>query len=161
MVDINAPSTVKQRGFGHGGLRLVLLTLIAQQPRHGYDLIKAVEALTAGHYRPSAGMIYPLLNQLVEQALIQADSSTKLETKRQVYGITPQGEQFLVQESARVSDIFERVKQRAKQPVQVTRALENFKLALKLKLKEQVLSQQQANELVEILDDALQRIEQL
>lgn len=161
MVDINAPSTVKQRGFGHGGLRLVLLTLIAQQPRHGYDLIKAVEALTAGHYRPSAGMIYPLLNQLVEQALIQADSSTDLESKRQVYGITPQGEQFLVQESARVSDIFERVKQRAKQPVQVTRALENFKLALKLKLKEQVLSPQQANELAEILDDTVQRIEQL
>ncbi|XID75762.1 PadR family transcriptional regulator [Alkanindiges sp. WGS2144] len=151
----------KQRGFGHGGLRLVLLTLIDQQPSHGYELIKAIEALTAGHYRPSAGMVYPLLNQLVEQGFIVSQAGSSLESKKQVYAITSAGQQLLQQEAERLEHILTRVRQRARQPVSVTRAIENFKLAVRLKLSEQVLSAEQAMGLAEILDETARKIEQL
>ena len=52
------------RMFGSGELRLVLLKLIADEPRHGYDLIRAIEELTGGDYAPSPGVVYPTLTML-------------------------------------------------------------------------------------------------
>lgn len=166
MTEHSVPSTGRHRGFGHGGLRLVLLKLIAEQPRHGYELIKAIEALTAGHYRPSAGMVYPLLNQLREQGLIAQASTTgavdsAAESKKQPYAITPAGQHMLEREAQRILHIFERVEQRARQPVQVTRAIENFKFAVKQKLSDTILTPAQAAQLAAILDETIQRIEQL
>jgi Transcriptional regulator PadR-like family len=54
------------RIFGPGDLRLVLLSLIGEQPRHGYELIKAVEDLFGGGYSPSPGSVYPILTLLEE-----------------------------------------------------------------------------------------------
>ena len=56
--------------FGRGDLRLVLLALIEQEPRHGYDLIKVMEERSAGHYSPSPGVIYPALAMLADEGLI-------------------------------------------------------------------------------------------
>lgn len=151
----------KQRGFGHGGLRLVILNLISEQPRHGYDLIKAIELLTAGHYRPSAGMVYPLLNQLVEQGLIQGQSCVEDDGKKIKYEITTRGSQTLLDEATRVDSIFYRLSQRAKQPAPVIRAIENFKYAIRNKLTDETLSPEQANRFAEILDHAVQQIEKL
>ena len=53
-----------RRMFDAGELRLVLLKLIADQPRHGYDLIRAIEEMTHGVYAPSPGVIYPTLTLL-------------------------------------------------------------------------------------------------
>lgn len=161
MSESTLPTGSKQRGFGHGGLRLVLLSLINEQPRHGYDLIKGVEVLTSGHYRPSAGMVYPLLNQLAEQGLIHTEANASEDNKKQRYAIQQAGQKLLADESARVEYIFAKVRQRAKQPVQVTRAIENFKLAVRLRLGNEVLTPAQANQLTEILDHAVRQIEQL
>src|SRR5215213_8788664 len=54
----------RKRMFEGGELRLVLLKLIADEPRHGYELIKAIEDLTEGEYSPSPGVVYPALNML-------------------------------------------------------------------------------------------------
>jgi hypothetical protein len=54
------------RFFAHGDLRLVILHLIADKPRHGYELIKAIEEQVAGAYSPSPGVIYPTLTLLEE-----------------------------------------------------------------------------------------------
>ena len=54
------------RLFAHGDLRLVILHLIAEQPRHGYDIIKAIEDQVGGAYSPSAGVVYPTLTMLEE-----------------------------------------------------------------------------------------------
>ena len=54
------------RFFAHGDLRLVLLNLIAEKPRHGYELIKAIEEAAGGAYSPSPGVIYPTLTLLEE-----------------------------------------------------------------------------------------------
>ena len=54
------------RMFGHGDLKLLLLALIEQQPRHGYELIRIIEDMFHGHYSPSPGAIYPTLTMLEE-----------------------------------------------------------------------------------------------
>ena len=57
--------------FGQGELRLALLKLVADQPRHGYELIKAIEELTGGDYAPSPGAVYPTLQLLADEGLIE------------------------------------------------------------------------------------------
>jgi hypothetical protein len=71
------------RLFDYGELRFVLLRMIAQTPRHGYELIKAIEERMGGTYSPSPGVIYPTLTLLEEQgyATVTADSG-----KKQVHG---------------------------------------------------------------------------
>src|SRR5208282_3455155 len=54
------------RVFDHGDLRLVVLQLIAEQPRHGYEIIKAIEDRVGGAYSPSPGVVYPTLTMLEE-----------------------------------------------------------------------------------------------
>ena len=61
----------RRRMFESGELRLVLLKLIADEPRHGYDLIRAIEELTGGEYAPSPGVIYPTLTLLQDMGLIE------------------------------------------------------------------------------------------
>ena len=60
----------RQRFFGHGELRLVLLSILKDNASHGYELIKAIESLTQGNYTPSPGVIYPSLDLLQDQGLI-------------------------------------------------------------------------------------------
>ncbi|MGO1545472.1 MAG: PadR family transcriptional regulator [Gulosibacter sp.] len=73
--------------FGHGELRLVLLTLIEREPRHGYDLINALNEHFDGDYSPSAGTIYPRLAKLQEEGLV-----TKTQAGRKtIYTITDAG----------------------------------------------------------------------
>ena len=63
----------KRRGrmFGTGELRLALLALINEEPRHGYELIKAIEEMTGGAYAPSPGAVYPTLQMLEEEGQIK------------------------------------------------------------------------------------------
>ena len=75
------------RMLASGDLRLVALFLIEQQPRHGYDLIKAIEEKSAGFYSPSPGIVYPALTFLEEAGYVtsEADGNKKL------YTITQEG----------------------------------------------------------------------
>jgi DNA-binding PadR family transcriptional regulator len=70
------------RMLASGDVRLVALYLIEQQPRHGYDLIKAVEEKSAGFYAPSPGIVYPALTFLEEAGYVtsQVDGNKKLYT---------------------------------------------------------------------------------
>jgi DNA-binding PadR family transcriptional regulator len=77
--------------FGHGRLRLYLLSLLEERPRHGYELIQALEERSGGTYSPSAGTIYPRLAKLEEDGLVRRDS----DGRRTVYAITPAGSQEL------------------------------------------------------------------
>ena len=63
------------RVFGHGGLRLVLLQLIADKPRHGYELIKAIEERLNGSYSPSPGVVYPTLTLLEELGYVTVSTA--------------------------------------------------------------------------------------
>jgi len=84
---------VSRRGtsFQKGDLKYVILDLLKDKPRHGYDIIRALEELSYGFYRPSSGVIYPTLQMLQEMGYV---SSTEQEGKR-VYSITEEGLKFL------------------------------------------------------------------
>ncbi|MCI2956374.1 PadR family transcriptional regulator [Agromyces atrinae] len=73
--------------FSHGSLRLYLLSLLAERPRHGYELIQALSDRFGGTYSPSAGTIYPRLAKLEEEGLVTKES----DGRKTVYAITEAG----------------------------------------------------------------------
>lgn len=79
------------RMFAQGDLKLVVLSLIAEQPRHGYEIIKVIEEKTSGIYSPSPGIIYPTLTFLEESGYLAAES----EGSKKLYKITKEGEAYL------------------------------------------------------------------
>ena len=79
------------RMLAGGDLRLVALYLIEQQPRHGYDLIKAIEDKTSGFYAPSPGVVYPALTYLEEAGHVTASA----EANKRLYTITDAGRAYL------------------------------------------------------------------
>jgi DNA-binding PadR family transcriptional regulator len=89
------------RMFDPGALRLVVLGLIADEPRHGYDIIKALEAKFQGAYSPSPGAIYPMLQMLEEADLVASEANGN---KRR-YSITEQGKAYLAEHAEELSRI--------------------------------------------------------
>lgn len=79
------------RMLASGDLRLVALFLIEQQPRHGYDLIKAVEEKSHGFYSPSPGIVYPALTFLEEAGYVTSSA----EGNKKLYTITQEGKAHL------------------------------------------------------------------
>lgn len=77
--------------FDSGALRLVVLALIAEEARHGYDIIKAIEAKFQGAYSPSPGAIYPMLQMLEESDLVTSQAAGS----KRLYSITDEGRSFL------------------------------------------------------------------
>ncbi|MFE5670759.1 PadR family transcriptional regulator [Agromyces sp. NPDC056523] len=73
--------------FAHGNLRLYLLALLEEQPRHGYELIQALSDRFGGTYSPSAGTIYPRLAKLEEEGLV----TKRTDGRKSVYEITDAG----------------------------------------------------------------------
>src|SRR5262244_1941712 len=79
------------RMLAQGDLRLIALALIAEQPRHGYEIIKVLEEKTAGWYSPSPGIVYPTLTYLEEVGYVTAQS----EGAKKLYTITAEGRAHL------------------------------------------------------------------
>jgi DNA-binding PadR family transcriptional regulator len=73
--------------FSHGDLRLYLLSLLDESPRHGYDLMQALSDRTGGTYTPSAGTVYPRLAKLEEEGLV----TKSVDGRKTVYEITEAG----------------------------------------------------------------------
>lgn len=97
----------RQQMFEAGELKLVILRLLKERPRHGYDIIKALEERMAGCYTPSAGTIYPTLQLLEDQGLVRAVESEG----KKVYHITPDGERHLEQRGDELDEIIARVRE--------------------------------------------------
>src|SRR5438105_1069433 len=74
-----------------GDLRLLALALIAEQPRHGYEIIKVLEEKTSGWYSPSPGIVYPTLTYLEEAGYITGQT----EGSKKLYSITEEGRAYL------------------------------------------------------------------
>lgn len=150
------------RMFGSGELRLVLLKLIADEPRHGYQLIKAIEELTQGAYAPSPGVVYPTLSLLADEGAVK---ETEGEGSRKAFAITAQGQAELTEKAAEVARILARLTERAEghrrgPPPQIARALGNLMMVLRQRKHEEPAAELH-NAIVDILDDAAKRIERL
>jgi DNA-binding PadR family transcriptional regulator len=94
------------RMFGHGDLKFVVLNLLAEKPRHGYEIIKELEDRFGGAYSPSPGTVYPTLSLLEDLGYARA---TLEEGNRKVFEITDEGRKYLEENRSVVDDIFGRV----------------------------------------------------
>jgi DNA-binding PadR family transcriptional regulator len=146
--------------FDYGELRLLILAMIAEQPRHGYELIKVIEERFGGSYTPSPGVIYPTLSWLDDMgyAVVEGEAGRKL------YRITAEGEAFLTANRAAVDELLARMgpdnaSGATNVPAPLVRAMENLKLALRLRLRQGPIDQAAAETIAAALDAAAQAVE--
>ena len=153
----------RARMFRRGELRLVLLHLIAEEPRHGYDLIRQIEELTGGHYAPSPGIVYPALTLMAEMDLV--DEKTGKDGKR-VYSITKEGKAKLAEEEKHVAEILDRLDGvsrmgEASDGASIRRAVHNLKSAIRIRLADEEKDSDKIFEVAAIIDEAASKIERL
>jgi DNA-binding PadR family transcriptional regulator len=144
------------RFFAHGDLRLVILNLIAAKPRYGYEIIKAIEEQVAGAYSPSPGVIYPTLTLLEELGYVEVRPG---EGARKLHAMTEAGKSFLSANQAAVDALVARMQEAGAAhgggtPAPIVRAMENLKLALRLRLSRGPLSEEQVAAIAAALDAA-------
>jgi DNA-binding PadR family transcriptional regulator len=153
----------RRKIFDGSELKLVLLKLIAEQPRHGYDLIRAVEERSGGAYAPSPGVVYPTLTLLDDMGLIEAQQS---EGAKKLFAITDAGAAHLAENEDTTEALFARLEaigaQRARtESGSIRRAMINLKQVLINRVGDCVADEEVVNQIVAIIDDAAQRIERL
>lgn len=162
------------RFFAHGDLRFLILKLIAEKPRHGYELIKAIEEQVAGAYSPSPGVIYPTLTLLEELDWIQASAS---EGSKKLFEITSDGSLALEANRTTVEAILARMAevcdaQAGDAPLdsgiaadsatpQLRLALDDLKRAIENRLSGDPLTKDQANAIVAALSSAAEEVERV
>lgn len=153
----------RARVFRRGELRLVLLHLVSQEPRHGYDLIQQIEELTGGHYAPSPGIVYPTLTLMADMDLIdeKVDDSGK-----KIYSITDSGTTLLAEEEKHVADILARLESIAQMDqavdgASIRRAVGNLKSAIRIRLADEEKGSEKILDVAAIIDEAASKIERL
>ena len=152
-----------RRMFESGELRLVLLKLIADEPRHGYDLIRAIEELTGGEYAPSPGVIYPTLTLLQDMGLIE---EAPVKGPRKPFQVTEEGRKHLEERQEEVDALVERLadlkprEEHSAGPA-IGRAIKNLMTALRHRVGRNGLDDDLLHEIAAILDEAAQRIERV
>jgi DNA-binding PadR family transcriptional regulator len=106
-----------------GYIRIAVLILLNKQPHHGYEMMKAVEERTQGFWRPTAGGVYPILQDLENSGYINGEWETETKRKRKIYSITPEGkkvlEHTLAKESKLVSTMIDLFKEYMKNVLDV------------------------------------------
>jgi DNA-binding PadR family transcriptional regulator len=148
------------RPFDYGELRILALAMIAEQPRHGYELMKAVEERMGGSYSPSPGVIYPTLSWLEDMGYVTSEE----EAGRKRYRVTTEGQAFLTANRAAVDALNARLGSTGASasrgvPAPVLRSMENLKLALRLRLRQGPLDEGAAQSIAVALDAAAQAVE--
>jgi DNA-binding PadR family transcriptional regulator len=97
----------RSRFFGLGEARLAVLSLISEEPRNGYQLMKELGSRLGSLYRASSGTVYPVLKQLDREGLVQC----RLEQGRNLYRLTREGRAHLVGEAEAVARIWTRAEE--------------------------------------------------
>ena len=165
----------KRRGrmFGQGELRLALLALINEEPRHGYELIRAIEDMTVGAYAPSPGAVYPTLQMLEEEGQIKpAKAKTKEGDEdtggKKPFKATKSGKAELEERAEEVDELMGRLNEHGERAERVQqrspdlfRAMGNLASVLKIRAKAGKLDQKTIDEIVDIIDEVAKRIERL
>jgi len=153
----------RSRVFEGGELKLVLLKLIAEQPRHGYDLIRAIEELTGGRYAPSPGVVYPTLTMLEEMGLIEQSAG---EGARKPFQITEAGTAHLQQNEEEAGELIARLERLSPSHhpqggSPVWRAMRNLGMAIRNRLGQGDVNEDTLHELAALIDEFAQRVERL
>jgi DNA-binding PadR family transcriptional regulator len=152
----------ESRMFDSGELRLVILALVAEKPRHGYEIIKALGERVGGDYSPSPGVVYPTLTLIEEMGYA---SATQDQAGRKLYTVTPEGEAFLAANKAQVDSIFARLDganaNRFAGAGSVLRAMLNLRAAVRLRVRGCAATPEQIQAIADTLDAAAKTIEKI
>ena len=153
-----------RRMFDAGALRLILLRLLADAPRHGYDLIRAIEERSGGAYAPSPGVVYPTLTMLDDMGLIDEQRS---DGAKRLFAVTPAGEAHLAEKAAEVTALFAKLdamaeSARPREEAPVRRAMMNLRAVLQHRLsREAAVDEATLHEIAGMIDLTAQAIERL
>ncbi|KJV08720.1 PadR family transcriptional regulator, partial [Elstera litoralis] len=143
-----------------GDLRWLALDLIAQQPRHGYEVIKAIEDAFNGHYAPSPGAVYPMLTLLEEMGFIASEA----QGAKKLYRLTDAGRAEIEANAAAIGAARERLSDAlarfggAPAP-ELLRAMDNLRAALRVRLAKGEISASALTTITSALDRAASEIE--
>ncbi|TNE41528.1 MAG: PadR family transcriptional regulator [Sphingomonadales bacterium] len=154
----------RRRLFDNIELRLLLLDLIRQEPRHGYELIREIETLSGGIYVPSPGMVYPALTLMTEMDQIAEQPS---EGTRKRFAITAEGEKWLAEQAQERDAVFARLKGLAEHNAPradhapVRRAMDNLKAALRIRLQNEGADMDTILDVAALIDEAAAKVERL
>lgn len=147
------------RFLEHGDLRFVILALLEEQPRHGYELMKELEERTGGAYRPSPGVVYPTLALLEDEGHIRQSGG---ETGRKLFEITETGKAELEKNRTNVEAIFAKMEEASQQSgpgrPRIGRAMMNLGVALRNRMSRPV-TPEDLDRIVGMLDDTASAIE--
>lgn len=158
------------RGFGMrgpkmfeaGALRYIVLQMIAEQPRHGYDIIKAIEERLGGGYAPSPGVIYPLLAMLEDlgHVVVTQEGNKKLHT------ITPEGQAFLDQNRGFVKAVNARMSRAGRERGSpgggdIKHALHALKAMVVTRFRGEDLTEEQVSKIQAILEHATEEVQKV
>ena len=148
----------RPRMFEQGDLRFVVLKLLEEKPRHGYEIIKAVEDHFGGAYAPSPGIVYPTLTLLEEQSLIEVVGS---EGPRKLYGLTEDGRAELARSAPDIERVYTRMGEMRQRfgdspAPELMRAMDNLRSALRLRIGRGTVD---TSKLTAILDQAARDVE--
>jgi DNA-binding PadR family transcriptional regulator len=150
----------RERVFDQGDLRFVMLKLIAEKPRHGYEIIKEIETRLGGAYSPSPGVVYPTLTLLEELGYVRVASS---EGGKKLYEITPEGEAVLSEHRDSVERIFARINDvggaEGDGRLKLIGAMRGLKIALKQRLARGPLDEAQTRKIVAALEAIVADVE--
>ena len=109
MAEWEAPERPRRRRgrrlFERGDLKYVVLDLLAEQPRHGYDIIRVLEDRFEGLYSPSPGSVYPTLEMLADMGFVDAHERDG----KRIFAITTEGRDFLVEHGSVLEDVRHRI----------------------------------------------------
>lgn len=151
------------RMFDGSELRLLLLMLIDDAPRHGYDLIREIEARTGGAYAPSPGVVYPTLTLLADMGLIEERAS---EGAKKLYAVTDAGKAHLEDHADAVAAIVRRVTELGAERARtdsapVRRAMGNLRAVIQNRLGADDVTADTLHDVAAILDEAARQIERM
>jgi DNA-binding PadR family transcriptional regulator len=149
-----------ERVFDQGDLRFVILKLIGDAPRHGYEIIKAIEDAVGGAYSPSPGVIYPTLTLLEELGYVTVAAA---EGGKKLYSITEAGQAALEEKKSIVEAIFGRMAEvhaRFDGPSpRIARAMQNLGAAIALRMRAGPVNAEALDALVAAIDEAAHKVE--
>jgi DNA-binding PadR family transcriptional regulator len=147
------------RMFDQGALRLVVLGLIEEEPRHGYDIIKALETRFEGAYSPSPGAIYPMLQMLEEADLVTASTAGS----KRVFAISEAGRAYLDEHRAELDNINSQLDEASGglRSAAIGEDIHEFRRALRDKLRHGTLTAEQVERVRQILREARRALDEL
>jgi DNA-binding PadR family transcriptional regulator len=151
------------RMFEQGDLKYVILRLLEEKPRHGYEVIKELEERFGGAYSPSPGTVYPTLTMLEDLGYARASVE---EGGRKIYEITDAGRAYLKEHSETVDGIFERMARFVEgfldEPmVEVTGAFKRLGRATYGTASRHVRDAERLRKVREVLDRAAREVEEI